>query len=106
VLTRELDFSLMFYNCGNLNLAHSEAALKGLRLQVASAQFNGIESYLLEPKECKELVPALDISDRPVTPSSEACTILRAASCVTTPWYGAWPGGLQGMGFTSIREQK
>jgi sarcosine oxidase subunit beta len=67
-LTRELDFNLMFYNCGNLNLAHSEAALKGLRLQVASAQFHGIESYLVDPKGCKELVSALDISEKPRLP--------------------------------------
>ena len=30
VLTRELDFNLMFYNCGNLNLTHSEATLKAV----------------------------------------------------------------------------
>lgn len=68
ILTRELDFNLMFYNCGNLNLAHSEAALKAMRLQVASAQFHGVESRLVDPQECKELVPALDISDRPRYP--------------------------------------
>lgn len=67
-LTKELDFNLMFYNCGNLNLAHSEAALKAMRLQVASAQFNGIDSRIVDPKECKELIPALDISDRPRYP--------------------------------------
>lgn len=67
-LTKELDFNLMFFNCGNLNLAHSEAALSGLRLQVATAQFHGIESRLVDAKECKELVPALDISDRPRFP--------------------------------------
>jgi sarcosine oxidase subunit beta len=37
VLTRELDFNLMFYDCGNLNLGHSEAAMNALRLQVATA---------------------------------------------------------------------
>ena len=68
ILTRELDFNLMFYNCGNLNLAHSDAALKAMRLQVASAQYHGIESRLLDAKECKELIPALDISDRPRYP--------------------------------------
>ena len=68
ILTRELDFNLMFYNCGNLNLAHSEAALKAMRLQVASAQFHGVESRLVDPQECKELVPALDISDQPRYP--------------------------------------
>jgi sarcosine oxidase subunit beta len=68
VLTRELDFNLMFYNCGNLNLAHSEAALKAMRLHVASAQFHGIKSQLVDARECKELIPALDISERPRYP--------------------------------------
>jgi sarcosine oxidase, subunit beta len=68
VLTRELDFNLMFYNCGNLNLAHSDAALKAMRLQVASAQYHGIDSRLLDAKECKEVLPALDISERPRYP--------------------------------------
>lgn len=67
-LTRELDFNLMFYNCGNLNLAHSEAALKAMRLQTATAQFHGVDSRLLTPAECKALIPALDISDRPKYP--------------------------------------
>jgi sarcosine oxidase subunit beta len=62
-LTDELDFNLMFFNCGNLNLAHSEAAIGALRLQVASAQFFGIKSELLDAKQCKELIPALDISE-------------------------------------------
>jgi len=68
ILTRELDYNLMFYNCGNLNLAHSEAALKAMRLQVASAQFQGIASSIVDPRECKELIPALDISNRPRYP--------------------------------------
>jgi len=63
-LTDELDFNLMFFNCGNLNLAHSEAALGSMRLLVASAQFHGIENELLDAKQCKEIVPILDISDR------------------------------------------
>jgi sarcosine oxidase subunit beta len=62
-LTDELDFNLMFFNCGNLNLAHSEAAIGALRLQVASAQFFGIKSELLDAKQCKELIPALDVSE-------------------------------------------
>jgi sarcosine oxidase subunit beta len=63
-LTDELDFNLMFFNCGNLNLAHSEAALGALRLQVASAQFFGIRSELFDAQQCKGLIPSLDISDR------------------------------------------
>jgi sarcosine oxidase subunit beta len=63
-LTRELDFNLMFYNCGNLNLVHSEAGLGAFRMNVATAQFCGVKSELLDAKGCKEVVPQLDISDR------------------------------------------
>jgi sarcosine oxidase subunit beta len=67
-LIADLDFNMMFFNCGNLNLAHSEAAIGAMRLQVSTAQFFGVISELLDAKQCKELVPALDISDRPTHP--------------------------------------
>ncbi len=67
-LTYELDFNLMFFNCGNLNLGHSEAAMNALRLQVTSAQFSGIKSELLDAQQLKEMCPLLDISDRPKYP--------------------------------------
>ncbi len=63
VLTKELDFNLMFNNCGNLNLMHSEAAMKAARMTVATAQFHGVESHLIDAREAKELVPALNISE-------------------------------------------
>jgi sarcosine oxidase subunit beta len=63
VLTKELDFNLMFNNCGNLNLMHSEAAMKAARMTIATAQFHGVESHLIDAKEAKELVPALNISE-------------------------------------------
>ena len=68
VLTKKLDFNLMFNNCGNLNLCHSEAAMNAARMNVASAQFHGIHSELIDAKQCKDLEPALDISDRPRYP--------------------------------------
>jgi sarcosine oxidase subunit beta len=63
VLTRELDFNLMFNNCGNLNLLHGEAAVNAARLNVATAQFHGVDSRLVDAKEAKALVPALNISE-------------------------------------------
>lgn len=63
VLTKELDYNLMFNNCGNLNLMHSEAAMKAARMTIATAQFHGVESHLIDAKEAKELVPALNISE-------------------------------------------
>lgn len=63
VLTKDLDYNLMFNNCGNLNLLHSEAAVKAARMNIATAQFQGVESHLIDAKEAKELVPALNISN-------------------------------------------
>jgi sarcosine oxidase subunit beta len=63
VLTKELDYNLMFNNCGNLNLMHSEAAMKAARTTISTAQFHGVESHLIDAKEAKKLVPALNISD-------------------------------------------
>ena len=68
VLTKELDLNLMFNNCGNLNLCHSEAAITAARMNVATAQFHGVKSELIDAQQCKALVPALDISDRPRYP--------------------------------------
>ncbi len=62
VLTKELDFNLMFNNCGNLNTMHSEAAMNAARMNIATAQFHGVESHLLDAKEVKEMVPAINLS--------------------------------------------
>ena len=40
----------MFFNCGNLNLAHSEAAMDAMRLTVNTARFMGVQSELLDAK--------------------------------------------------------
>lgn len=63
VLTRELDFNLMFYNCGNVNLLHSEAAVKAARTSVSTARFLGVESRILDAAETAKKVPALNMSD-------------------------------------------
>lgn len=67
-LTRELDFNLMFSNIGHLSLAHSEADVAALKMVTATAQWMGVRSEFLDPKECKRLAPALDITERPRYP--------------------------------------
>ena len=67
-LIKELDFNLMFFNCGNLNLAHAEAEAAALKMTVATAQYMGVQSEFLTREECKKLIPQLDISDRPRFP--------------------------------------
>lgn len=61
-LIRELDYNMMPFNCGNLNLAHGEAGMNAFRMNVATAQFCGVKSELLDAKQCKEVVPQLNIS--------------------------------------------
>jgi len=59
---------------------HSEAAMNAARMNVATAQFHGVESHLIDAKECKEMVPALNIADN-----------------ITYPIFGAMyhpPGGI------------
>lgn len=63
ILTKDLDYNLMFNNCGNLNLMHSEAAMTAARMTIATAQFHGVESHLIDAKQAKEMVPALNISE-------------------------------------------
>ena len=63
VLTRELDFNLMFNKCGNLNLVHDEAAVPAARMNIATAQFHGVESHLLDLRQTQEMEPALNISE-------------------------------------------
>ena len=61
-LMDELDFNMMFDNCGNLNTAHSEAAMSAARLAVSTARFCGVHSELLDRAQCAELVPQLNMS--------------------------------------------
>jgi sarcosine oxidase subunit beta len=67
-LVDELDFNVMFSQIGNLNLAHSEPEIAALKMITATGQYMGVCSEFLGRKECKKLIPILDISDRPQYP--------------------------------------
>jgi len=64
VLTDELDYNLMFFNCGVLGLGHSEASVSAFRMLCNTHNFLGVKSELLDPQQCAEMIPGLDISDR------------------------------------------
>ena len=68
VLTDELDFNLMFFNCGTLMLGHSEAAINGFRMLASTHNHLGVKSELFDAQQCGELIPGLDVSDRPAFP--------------------------------------
>lgn len=67
-LSQTLGYNVLFSQHGHLTLAHSDRAVNGLRERAEVNQILGVESRLIWPDEIKELVPALDVSDRPRYP--------------------------------------
>ena len=67
-LTQELNFNLLFAPIGHLTLAHTDTSLSGLRLRAEVNKQLGLESYLVDREELKDLEPKLDLSDKPRYP--------------------------------------
>ena len=64
-LSQELGWNVLFNQCGHVTLAHTDSAVDSLRLRAETNTLFGIENRLIYPEEIKQLVPALDLSDRP-----------------------------------------
>ena len=67
-LSGELNYNLMFSQQGHFTLGHSTAAVSGLVTRAENNKALGINSYILEPKEIKEMLPEIDISNHPRFP--------------------------------------
>ena len=67
-LSRELDWNLLFSQCGHLTLGHTDSAVNGLRIRAENNQALGIESRIIYREEIRRLVPSLDLSSRPRFP--------------------------------------
>ena len=67
-LSLELNYNLMFSQQGHFTLGHSTAAVSGLVTRAENNKALGINSYMLEPKEIKEMLPEIDISNHPRFP--------------------------------------
>lgn len=67
-LSQELEWNLLFSQCGHLTLAHTESAIAGLRVRAENNQVLGVDSRLIDRDEIRKLVPAMDMSDRPRLP--------------------------------------
>jgi sarcosine oxidase subunit beta len=67
-LSVELNYNLMFSQQGHFTLGHSTAAVSGLVTRAENNKALGIDSYMLEPKEIKEMLPEIDISNHPRFP--------------------------------------
>jgi sarcosine oxidase subunit beta len=63
-MSQELDWNVLFSQCGHLTLAHSDSSLIGLRVRAENNQVLGVDSKLIYPGEIKKLVPTIDVSSR------------------------------------------
>lgn len=63
-LSQELDWNLLFSQCGHLTTAHNDSSVIGLRVRAENNQAMGVDSRIIYPDEIKRLVPAMDVSSR------------------------------------------
>jgi sarcosine oxidase, subunit beta len=62
-LAAELDFNLLFSQCGHLTLAHSDRAMFVMANRAEVNRTYGIDSQLVDAAEVKKLCPQINISD-------------------------------------------
>jgi sarcosine oxidase subunit beta len=62
-LSAELDFNLLFSQCGHLTLAHSDRAMFVMANRAEVNRLNGIDSRLIYPDEIKKLAPAMQVEN-------------------------------------------
>jgi sarcosine oxidase subunit beta len=62
-LSADLNFNLLFSQCGHLTLAHSDRAMFVMANRAEVNRLNGIDSRLIYPDEIRELAPAMAVHD-------------------------------------------
>ncbi|MBV9917707.1 MAG: FAD-dependent oxidoreductase, partial [Solirubrobacterales bacterium] len=62
-LSSELDFNLLFSQCGHLTLAHSDRAMFVMANRAEVNRTYGIDSQLVDAAEVKRLCPQLNVSE-------------------------------------------
>jgi sarcosine oxidase subunit beta len=67
-LSRELNFNLLFSQCGHLTLAHSDRAMFVMANRAEVNRLHGIDSRLIGPDEVKRLAPAMNLSEHATFP--------------------------------------
>src|SRR3954463_16112398 len=61
-LSADLNFNLLFSQCGLLSLAHSARAMFVMANRAEVNRLNGIDSRLISPDEIRELAPAMAVT--------------------------------------------
>jgi sarcosine oxidase subunit beta len=62
-LSQDLNFNLLFSQCGHLTLAHSDRAMFVMANRAEVNRLAGIDSRLIHPDEIRELAPAMVVSE-------------------------------------------
>jgi sarcosine oxidase subunit beta len=62
-LSAELNFNLLFSQCGHLTLAHSDRAMFVMANRAEVNRLNGIDSRVIGPEEIKRLAPAMQVDN-------------------------------------------
>jgi sarcosine oxidase subunit beta len=66
-LSQDLNFNLLFSQCGHLTLAHSDRAMFVMANRAEVNRLNGIDSRLIYPDEIKQLAPAMQVDNPDAT---------------------------------------
>jgi sarcosine oxidase, subunit beta len=67
-LSAELDFNVLFSQCGHLTLAHTDRAMFVMANRAEVNRLHGIDSRLIGPEEVKRLAPAMYVGEDAVHP--------------------------------------
>ncbi len=62
-LSKELNFNLLFSQCGHLTLAHTDRAMFVMANRAEVNRINGIDSRLIGPDEVQKLAPAMYVGE-------------------------------------------
>jgi sarcosine oxidase, subunit beta len=67
-LSAELDFNLLFSQCGHLTLAHTDRAMFVMANRAEVNRLHGIDSRLIGPDEVQKLAPAMYVGEEATHP--------------------------------------
>jgi sarcosine oxidase subunit beta len=62
-LSRELNWNLLFSQCGHMTLAHNDSSVTGLRVRAENNQLLRVDSRMVDIAEIRELVPSINLRD-------------------------------------------
>jgi sarcosine oxidase, subunit beta len=61
-MSRELDWNVLFSQCGHLTLAHNDSSVAGLHVRAENNQLLGVNSRVIDLEEISKVVPSLNLS--------------------------------------------